>query len=285
MSMPRRFRIALSLLTAALVATALRPLSAQSDTGRVESLRLIGVLDAKTGDWINRAVVHDTLGNETFTTRNGVAALNVLTPIAGFYLLEIRKEGYAPRRLRLRADTTVELMIALAPAPLGDVTKLPAVVTTERRRIAEDAGEKRGFFERCQYRTVTCVGRAELDRSPSAVLATLLGYKPGLHRQCTMTGRGPVPTSASTSPDPYVPGNVMGCLLTMRSTAGRYCQPTYFIDGFEWSPLGGISQAQIDAFLPPSKIEGIEVYQSLDARPIKYEIPFSVCGTILIWTR
>lgn len=128
-------------------------LSAQTDTGRVDRPRLIGVLDAQTGDWIDRAVVRDTLGDETTTTRFGVATLNVLNAIAGYYLIEVRKEGHAPRRLRLRADTTFEIILPLQPNALGSATQLPAMVTTERRRMYQDAGERRGFLERCRATT------------------------------------------------------------------------------------------------------------------------------------
>jgi hypothetical protein len=282
----RRLRFAaraiLTLLTA--IPSARRPLHAQADTGHVEPLRLIGVLDAATGDWINRAVLRDTLGNETLTTRYGIAALNVLTPIAGFYLIEIRKEGYAPRRIRLRADTTVQLMIALEPNPLGgDAAKLPAVVTTARRRLEEDAGERAGFFERCQA-GVDCVGRAELDRRPTGTIDNMLGLKPGIHRECLPPDHGAVFNPSTVQrPD----ADLMGCMIKMRSSTGPgYCTPTYFVDGFEWQPLGGTPQAQIDKFLPPKRIEAIEIYPTNAPHPPRFSTGvFAGCGAVVIWTR
>jgi hypothetical protein len=280
------------LISAAIVAAAAllaaatpRALRAQTDTGRVEQLRLIGVLDAKTGDWVDHAVLRDTLGDETYTTRFGVGTLNVLTPIAGFYLLEIRKEGYAPRRVRLRADTSYQLMFALEPNPLGNAVKLPAVVTTERQRLQDDAGERRGFFERCQMKTVQCVGRVDLDKDPTGALDTMLHMKDGIHLECLATDHGPVFTpAAEQKPD----DQLFGCPIKMRSATPppEYCTPTFFVDGFEWLALAGRSQAQIDQFLPPKRIEGIEVYLANQPHPPRFAPPITGgCGAIVIWTR
>jgi hypothetical protein len=276
-------RLILRILAVALAT--LMPLSAhaQIDTAGTEPLRLIGVLDAKTGDWINRAIVRDTLGTETLTTRYGVATLNVLTPIAGFYLIEIRKEGYMPRRIRLRADTSYAIMFALEPNPLGNATQLPAVVTTERQRLQNDPGERRGFFDRCQVKTVQCVGRAELDRRPTGNLDNIVGMQPGIHRECAAVSHGAVFNPAAR---PVYDDQLFGCLIQMRSPLGGYCTPTYFVDGFEWLPLGGRSQAQIDQSLPPKKIEGIEIYEPNDPHPPRFSGPiFGSCGMVVIWTR
>jgi hypothetical protein len=277
-----RFIIA---VVATLIVGVPRTLHGQVDTGLVQPLRLIGVLDAATGDWINRAVVRDTLGDETFTTRFGVATLDVLTPIAGFYLLEIRKEGYVPRRIRLRADTSYEIMFALQPNPLGNATQLPAVVTTERQRLQNDPGERRGFFDRCQIKTVQCVGRAELDRRPTGTLDNVVGMKSGVHRECAATNHGAVwnPEPTSSFDD-----QLFGCLLQMRTPVPppMFCTPTYYVDGFEWLPLAGRSQAQIDKFLPPQRIEGIEVYLPNEPHPPRFTPPlYNSCGMIVIWTR
>jgi hypothetical protein len=262
-----------------------RAVQAQVDTGRVETLRLIGVLDAKTGDWINRAIVRDTLGTETQTTRYGVATLNVLTPIAGYYIIEIRKDGYIPRRIRLRADTSYQLMFALEPNPLGNATQLPTVVVTDQQRLQRDLGERGGFFTRCQTKTVQCVGVAELDRRPTGYLDNMLSMKMGVHRACIANDHGPV---LNPAPQPVFEGELLGCLIQMRSAQPPppYCTPSYFVDGFEWVPLAGRAQGQIDQFLPPKRIAGIEVYLANDPRPARFSTSlFAACGAIVIWTR
>lgn len=280
-----RFVAAVASIAAFAGAVLPRALAAQADTGRVETLRLVGVIDDKTGDWIDHATVRDTLGDETYTTRFGVATLNVLTPIAGFYLLEIRKEGYAPRRLRLRADTSYQLMFRLAPNPLGNATQLPTVVVTEQQRLQYDAGERRGFFERCQIKTVQCVGRADLDKDPTGVLYNMLRTKDGVHPECLAEDHGPV---WNRSADVKYDDTLFGCLVTMHSSIvpPEYCTPTFFVDGFEWLPVGGRPQSQIDQFLPPKRIEGIEVYLASQPTPPRFAPAIgSGCGSIVIWTR
>jgi hypothetical protein len=280
--LPRWFAIIVA-LAATTVAPSLR---AQVDTGRVEPLRLIGILDARTGDWINRATVRDTLGTETQTTRYGVATLNVLTPIAGFYLLEIRKEGYLPRRVRLRADTAYQIMFALEPNPLGDAAQLPAVVTTARQQLQSDAGQSSGFFERCQVSSVQCVGRVDLDRRPTANLDAVLAMKTGLHRDC----RGkPQRTAVGVRNDnPPFDDELTGCLIQMRAASPppTYCTPTYFVDGYEWFPFGGPAQGQVDRYFPPKRITGIEVYLTNEPIPPRFSTSFFTgCGAIVVWTR
>jgi len=59
---------------------------------------LLGVYDARSGEPIAGAVVRDTLGTEAVTTKDGVVALNFISPVGPFYLIEVRKPGYRPTR-------------------------------------------------------------------------------------------------------------------------------------------------------------------------------------------
>jgi hypothetical protein len=273
------------LLSALLVFGLLQTASAQAPE-RVESLRLLGIYDAETGQWIDQAIVRDTLGVETKTTKAGIAALNVLTPIAGFYLLEIRKVGYAPRHLRLRAESTIELMIALEPAPLADATRLPTTVITERQRLVEDAGLRSGFFARCQANGVACIGRKDIEGHPTAMFDELVGRANGIRRECT-AGNRPVTAMVAPSKSPDPRAGLMGCLLQMRPAAdAQYCTPSYVVDGFEWHPFRGERvQAEVEKHLTPDRIEGIEVYLANTPRPGRFNVPATGCGVIVIWTR
>jgi hypothetical protein len=246
-------------------------------------LKLLGLYDASDGHWISGAAIRDTLGTETSTSSIGVAVLNVLRPIAGYYLVEIRKAGYAPRSIRFRMDTTSEIMLALAPNPLGSGTTLPTVVVTAKRRLAEDAGQKAGFIYRCETGLVSCVGRAELDRHPGGGLDALLSHVDGVKRLC---GTPHVRPTFSTAPGSYDPSTA--CHVEMTPSAGgqSQCTPTFFLNGFEWDSLGGDPQAQLDQFLNHSNIDGIEVYLPLAPVPARFAAPpFNDCGTIVIWTR
>ncbi len=244
-------------------------------------LKLLGVLDDSTGAWVADATVRDTVGNEVRTTRNGLAALNNLAAVYGFYFLEIRKEGYAPRRIKLRADSASEFMVALTPRALGDATALPAVVTTAAARLDRDDGQRDGFIRRCEL-GAKCIGRRELDLHPTQKLADLLSNTRGIHRTCTSAAR------LRGSPVDDVPI----CLVEMFESLPTdvrhpYCAPNYFVDGILWNPRtgNGNSQAQLDRALDTSRIASMEVYLANEPTPARFVVPGSKCGAIVIWTR
>jgi hypothetical protein len=242
-------------------------------------VKLLGVFDMSTGEWVDRAIVRDTLGHQILTSNIGVAALSALEPVVGQYLIEIRKEGYAPQRYKLRADTAAEFLVGLTPNPLGKATALPTVVTTESRRlIGRDPGQREGFFTRCEMSVVECVGRKDLDLHPAGQLVDLLSRKEGVTRMCSTVSR---PSFSSSKPQYY-----LHCQAQMLDIVhGGYCSPTYFLNGFEWSPLGGQGQDQLDQFLVPKHIAGMEVYLPDMPRPGRFEIPGAVCGAVVIWTQ
>ncbi|MEO6879277.1 MAG: hypothetical protein ABI205_12410 [Gemmatimonadaceae bacterium] len=243
-------------------------------------VKLLGVFDASTGDWIDRATVRDTLGNQTQTSKIGVAALNVLSPVVGYYMFEVRKEGYASQRYRLRADTAAEFLVSLTPNPLGHATALPAMLTTDRREMLDrDPGLRAGFFVRCEAAVVHCVGPKDLERRPTDRLGDLLTNLQGVHRTCTtvrMPAFNPPPQKA-----------VSNCIIQMKPIAGPplFCTPTYFLNGVRWDALGGSSQAQLDQFLNASIIDGIEVYLSDAPIPGRFYVPQTECGAVVIWSR
>lgn len=288
MTQPRSLLYCFGLVVAGAI---LSPAAAQSDTAQRPSsvsvaaaeaagVKLLGVFDANTGEWLSHAVVRDTLGRETLTSDGGVVALAVLQPVLGQYMLEIRKEGYAPQRFKLRADTAAEFLVSLMPNPLGKATQLPAVITTDsRRRLAEDPGAREGFFARCSLVVVECVGQVDLDKHPTARIADLLDRKPGITRICpsvkhALSGRAQGADQIPT------------CFAQMQSEIGGFCEPTVFVDGFQWALLAGVSiQQQLDQFLNPNNISGMEVYLPSMPRPARYEVPLSNCGAVVIWTQ
>ena len=256
-------------------------------------VKLLGIYDVKTGAWIDRATVRDTLGNEVTSTRNGVAPLNALSPLVGVYLVEVRKEGYSPRHLRLPADSGSEFMVGLEPNPLGNVARLPAVVTTDRAALQRDPGLSDGFFHRCEL-GATCIGRKDLDMRPSEKLAEMLGTKKGIHRDCSAAyAFGPIKGSRDvrSGAADYYPGCGIMMLAPTTSGGSPYCAPTYYLNGIEWQPQhggGGSAQKQLDDVVNPTTISGIEVYLTEDPKPARYEKPpvnGMRCGAVVIWTR
>lgn len=244
-------------------------------------LKVLGILDDSTGQWIADATVRDTVGNEVHTTRAGIAALNNLAVLYGFYFLEIRKEGYAPRRIKLRADSASEFMVALSPRALGEATALPALVTTAMTRLDRDLGQRDGFIHRCEL-GAKCIGRADLDLHPTQKLADLLSVTRGIHRSCT--GSAQLRTSAIED----VPTCTVEMLESLPTNVRHpYCAPNYFIDGILWNARTGkgSGQSQIERTFDSSRISSMEIYLANEPTPPRFVIPGSKCGAIVIWTR
>jgi hypothetical protein len=271
--------------------SAIRTAAAQSDTAQrsasvsvaaaeAAGAKLLGVFDANTGEWLSHVVVRDTLGRQTQTSDGGVAALGLLEPVLGQYLLEIRKEGYVPQHFKLRADTAADFLVSLTPNPLGRATQLPAVITTDsRRRLAEDPGTRDGFFARCSMAVVECVGQVDLDKHPAANIGDLLDRKVGITRICPAVKHA-LATKATGA------DQIPTCFAEMQSEIGGFCEPTFFVNGFPWATLAGAtSQQQLNQFLNPNNISGMEVYLPSMPRPVRYEVPESSCGAVVIWTQ
>lgn len=249
-----------------------------------KGMKLLGLYDNGDGHWIAGATIRDTLGNEAVTSRIGIAALTTLTPIAGYYLLEIRKPGYSPRWLRLRNDTTSEILAALAPNPLGGTLLAPTVVTADRK-LAYDAGQREGFIDRCQTGLISCVGRAVLDKHTTGNLDTFLDHVDGIKRVCmgrTIAELNPRAVASSNGAAPAAGS----CPIYMEPIGSNACKPNYVVNGFDWAPLGRDPQAELDQFLNSATIEGMEVYLPGHPVPKRFDPkPFSDCGVIVIWTR
>jgi hypothetical protein len=248
-------------------------------------LKVLGVYDDSTGAWISGAVIRDTLGHEIATSRIGVASLNALAALGGFYLLEVTKPGYLPRRLMLRADTTAEFMIALEPRRLGSAS-LAAVKVTAEFRLDRDAGMRDGFTRRCADAVIECVGPKVLDRPTLSTIRDALKGLSTVHEDCTVPREGPVFSPRRVTADGF--DQLNGCVLKMHGRFGgaKGCVPTYFVNGYEWTPLGGLSEAQLNTYFMQAGLAGVEVYDANAPRPARFEPgKHTECGVIVLWTR
>ena len=79
-----------------------------------------------------------------------------------------------------------------------------------------------------------------------------------------------------------VPGIRMGDgRLRMRSIGIGECVPPVYLDGHYMRDLG---PADIDAWVRPDEIEGIEIYAS-GMSPLQFQPGMEGCGSIVIWTK
>jgi TonB-dependent receptor-like protein len=262
----------------ALIAVCARPMigqtpdSARVQSERVQSARLIGVFDARTGAPLSGVRVLDTFsGTSAVTTNTGTVRLSFLTFRGGAAVVELGKLGYQAKRIIVgRSDTTsiteiMEPFVELAP-----------IVATEKYSIDRDAGRWDGFERRCQSRLVTCIRNDALEKRPAANLADFLVHAPGV----TIGSCG---GGASR-------GQRCG-KISMRSTTipPSYCEPTFFVDGFEWNsrigaPTDLTPNTPAQAPYTPGNVKAVEVYSSERNRPPRFEGD-PTCGVVVIWTK
>ena len=245
---------------------------------------LLGVYDARSGDPVQGAVVRDTLGAEASTSADGIVALTYISAIGPYYLIEIRKIGYRPLHLKIRADSLTDRTELLEALPLGSATALPAVVTTGKYNVTLDSGLWNGFSARCTASTVTCFKFDELAAHPSGNIVDFLAKT-----AMSMPGCGTTMTRGLAPRRVTAPGNRTIDCVKMRGVgaqAAKLCVPTFYVDGF----VRGYRETtldQIEQSLKPADVKGIEVYQSGEPVPMRFgEAAGNLgCGSVVIWTR
>ena len=245
---------------------------------------LIGVYDAQSGDPIQGAIVRDTLGAQAVTSADGVVALTYINAIGPYYLIEIRKIGYRPLRLKIRADSLTDRTELLEALPLGAATALPAVVTTDKYNVRLDPGLWNGFAARCNVSTVTCFKFNELEARPSSNLVDFLAKA-----TLSMPGCGTTMTRGQPTRRLTAPGNRTIDCVKMRGVgvqAAKLCVPTYYVDGFVRGHAENTLD-QLEESLKPGDVKGIEVYQSGEPVPMRLgDGAGNVgCGSVAIWTK
>jgi hypothetical protein len=130
-------------------------------------------------------------------------------------------------------------------------------------------------------KSVTCIRNEDLEKKPAANLADFLIRADGM--TIGTCGGGSGKRSAQR--------NGQCGKIAMRSTVipPSYCQPTFYVDGFEWdSHMGAPSDLApnrpAEAPYTPSNVKAIEVYPPGKTRPARFAGD-SKCGVVVIWTK
>jgi hypothetical protein len=246
-------------------------MSQTPDSTRV-SRRIIGIFDARTGTPLRGVQVRDVFsGAAVATTATGTAPLSFLTFRGSAAVVELAKLGYQAKQIIVTRADTASITEVMEP-----YVELAPVVTTEKYRIDRDAGKWEGFEQRCQTTSVTCIRNSDLEKSPAANLADFLIHAAGVTMGTCGGGRT---------------RNQQCGRVSMRSTTipPSYCQPTFFVDGFEWNPRMGAATDLTPGTPPqapytPANVKAVEVYSSERNRPLAFEGD-PTCGAVVIWTK
>jgi hypothetical protein len=232
------------LAAAAAAALTAAPAAAQVVRGRV--LTVDG--DAAVGGAMVRLVPEQ--GADSAVDRaDTLGRFRLEAPGAGAYRVVAERLGFrdaVSREFQLDETDSLEVLVRLSADTV--VLNPVQVVATSRGRPARIEG----FYRRAEARGFGWfLTRDQIERRPSIRATELLWRAPGIR-----VGRG-------RTLDGVVRGRD-GCIATV------------YVDGMR------INAREVDVFVMPGDLEGIEVYTG-SAAPVEYGM--SSCALVLLWTR
>jgi len=175
----------------------------------------------------------------------------------GTQLLLIRHVGFEPVRTAVNVTSRqpVEMRLTLGPV----VNLLDPVLVTARRNYAL---ERSGFTAREHKADGVFFTSDDIQKRNPQYITDLLRAVPGIR-----VDHGPGGVSIRTERSTTISGG----------HTAAHC-PTVWVDGNEWHSAAD----QIDEFVFPSEVAGLEVYKPGDA-PVKFR-DIDDCVTLVIWT-
>ena len=220
----------------------------------------------KLGDGVMRGKVTSAVGgrplagaqvgvaNGPLTRANERGEWTITNAPTGTRVLEVRAVGYYPAR------QVVDVLDATQPVQTQLVTfksvldTMKVIANYTRYTILQ------GFRERSKTGLGRFLTESDVARRQPIVTSDLFTGIPGVFLD------GPRGLEQN---------------ITMRGVFEDRCIPTVYVNGGE---MGKLNANDIDAFVSPDRILGIEVYRESQA-PGQFVPPLSGCGSIVIWTK
>lgn len=200
------------------------------------------------------------IGPALRTDPDGLFSMRV--PLAGPYTVSVRRLGYIPSvhdvLVAGRGIARIEIVLAIQPAKLEEV------------RVARTPSQRPHFMEGFEQRRRLGMGmfftREEVQRSGTTTLSNFIRGYTGIQ----MSSR-PGRTSANFGP----------------TSMFRACNIALFVDGMRMHSSSATPDQIFRSFesIPPSHIEGIEIYRGRSQLPAEFGGPEVRCGAIVVWTR
>ena len=168
--------------------------------------------------------------------------------------VEVRAVGFYP-------ETRAINIIDQAPPVVLALATFKSVLDTMKVIANYDRfSNLAGFRERSKTSLGRYVTEADIARRQPIVTSDLFRNFPGLFLDAP---RGTVQ------------------FLEMRGAFTERCVPSVYLNG---AVMNNLSATDIDAFVSPRDIIGIEVYSQTQA-PAQFQLGLSGCGSVVIWTR
>jgi hypothetical protein len=204
---------------------------------------------------VEGAVVAILNGPETKTNSEG--KFTITNAPLGTRMLEVRAIGYYPDRRYVNVvgdEAPVSISLSTLKAVL-DTVKIMA----KRLPNGPDDG---GFLQRRKMGQGKYITAQDMLRFPVTNTSDVFRRIAGLRYELDQYGQ-PV--------------------VKMRGAFEEYCTPQIYLDGRNMTVFGG-STADIDDWVNPSEVKGIEVYNEATVPP-QFTEGLHGCGAIVIWTK
>lgn len=174
----------------------------------------------------------------------------------GTRMLEVRAVGYYPERRR------VDVVTSAAPIHLT-LSTLKTVLDTVKilasRRVYDR--DRNGFQHRRRAGLGHYLTAEDIARRRPIVTSDLFRTMSGVRLE-----------SGATALDRRI---------LVRGNMAEWCSPSIYLDGHH---VGGLTADDIDVWVDPDDVGGIEIYPGLGTPP-EYQQGMNNCGSILIWTK
>jgi len=234
-----------SALSSAATEEQLRPQGTATLTGHLRDLNGRPVGGA-------RVALHGG-GGVAVANREGVFRLSGLP--AGTQTLDVRAIGFTPARRAV--DLTSNSSTSVTWDLDRRAPQLPTVRVLGGSRL-----DRNGFTARSRQGHGSFLNDAQITRMGGATGMDVIRRAPGLTIEYRNAGARSVR------------------VVTMRSSEGRRCVPTLYVDGGLWMD----GWEQFGNFLMKSDIQAVEVYASTFTIPLQFD-RHNGCGSVVIWTR
>lgn len=198
------------------------------------------------------AVVRITDG--PFARANEFGEWMLVDAPAGTRMLEVRAVGYYP------VHRVVDVVPDAAPVRVA-LSTFKAMLDTVRitaDRIADRHGS--GFEERRQTGMGHFLTAQDIVKRGAIDVSDVFKNLPGVRMEYDTTGS-------------------IG--ITMRSSFGEFCAPTFYVDGLR---MFSLSADELNGMVNVKSVRAIEVYTDATV-PMQFQQAMSGCGAIVIWTK
>jgi hypothetical protein len=173
---------------------------------------------------------------------------------AGTRTLEVRAVGFYPVR------RAIDVIDGAPPVHLA-LSTFQAVLDTVRILAARTPDRHlSGFDERARTGLGRFLTAADLERRGIIEISDVFKNLPGVRTEYDSTGT---------------------LQITMRSSFGGYCAPSFYVDGLH---LFTLAADELDNIVRAKNVRAIEVYTDATVPP-QFQQALSGCGAIVIWSK